>query len=175
LVSSISTMLLRRAAGSSSRLLFLCVTMQMLGSTLAGLNATWIAPTPGCSSTSLYATCNREQVCAPSYIISNMGDVVRFTLAATNPTVGFTTEAVQHCNNPGTRLTCSPTYIQVRVARSKQLRSRVSLSSALPHTHKLVLYHCSRLCYDHQGLVMIHNDTWMSMKFHGWAVAASNL
>jgi len=81
---------------------------------LCGLNATWIGPTLGCNTTALYGQCSQAGACARQTFKLEMGETLRFSLAALNPTpTQITGESVVHCNgNVDTAPNCHPVVIQ---------------------------------------------------------------
>lgn len=95
----------------------LSLLLQGLGVVFGSLNATWLAPTPGCSpSLPAYASCVLADVCAPSYFVYDMGDIIRWSMVATNPTkVTQSYERVVHCTGPDVlvRTKCHPVVIRV--------------------------------------------------------------
>jgi len=98
----------------AGRALLLLLLLQTAGLALCGLNATWVAPTVGCNaSVPMYQQCDQEAACAPAWVVADMGDVVQWTLAATDPTPAWVDrEEVKHCGSPGTATTCSPTVVE---------------------------------------------------------------
>ena len=83
-------------------LLLAAVLLSSLGVASAQLvkkqNATWIYPTPGCRAQQSgetcyphcpmqnYQVCDKASVCQPTYIKSDFGKLIKFTMAAGNPT-----------------------------------------------------------------------------------------
>eukprot|EP00961_Rhodomonas_salina_P276093 3729817-Rhodomonas_salina.4 len=110
---------------SPSLLLGVMMTIGLVANVEGGMNATWIAPTIGCSGfgTPCYPFCQaampqmmcaRESVCRDVYMKATLGQSLRFTLAATNPTPSGTIEATPHCNKFLTEQDfCAPVEIMV--------------------------------------------------------------
>jgi hypothetical protein len=81
---------------------------------LCGLNATWIGPTLGCNTTMEYGQCSQAGACARQTFKLEMGETLRFSLAATNPTpTQIPGESVVHCTgNVDTAPGCHPVVIE---------------------------------------------------------------